>query len=90
LVGVPPELLAACTAVHADVAEAMARGALERGDANLALSVTGVTGAEPDEDGNPIGRVFVGFAAPGMLRASIANPGGLRRPRCRISPCKLR
>lgn len=65
LVGVSPELLAACTAVHADVAEAMARGALERGGADLALAITGVTGAEPDEDGNPIGRVFVGLAAAG-------------------------
>ncbi len=65
LVGVPPALLAASTAVHADVAEAMAVGALARGDAHLALSVTGVTGAEPDEDGNPVGRVFVGFAAAG-------------------------
>ena len=37
LVGVSPELLAACTAVHADIAEAMARGALERGGADLAL-----------------------------------------------------
>jgi nicotinamide-nucleotide amidase len=62
LVDVAAQLLAEQTAVHADVAEAMARGALARAGTDLALSVTGVTGAEPDEDGNPIGRVFVGFA----------------------------
>ncbi len=62
LVGVSRELLAARTAVHADVAKAMATGALARADADLALTVTGVTGAEPDEDGNPVGRVFIGYA----------------------------
>lgn len=67
LLGVPKELLAERTAVHADIAEAMAKGALLRGNADLALSVTGVTGAEPDEDGNPIGRVFVGFASAGWI-----------------------
>lgn len=42
--------------------EAMATGARLRADADLALAVTGVTGAEPDEDGNSVGRVFIGFA----------------------------
>jgi nicotinamide-nucleotide amidase len=64
LVGVSAELLAERTAVHADIAEMMAKGGLTRADADLALSVTGVTGAEEDEDGNPVGRVFIGFAAP--------------------------
>ena len=50
---VPPELIAAHTAVSAEVAEAMARGALARSQADLALSVTGYAGpgGEDDEEG---------------------------------------
>lgn len=62
LLGVPPSLLEEHTAVHPEVAEAMVLGALERSGADFAIAVTGVTGSEPDEDGNPIGRVFVGVA----------------------------
>ncbi|MGO4175757.1 CinA family protein [Bosea sp. TAF32] len=68
LVGVPRPLLAECTAVHAEVAKAMTLGALERSGADCAIAITGVTGAEPDEDGNPIGRVVVGFARAGETR----------------------
>jgi nicotinamide-nucleotide amidase len=55
--------------VHEEVAKAMALGALERSGADCAIAITGVTGAEPDEDGNPIGRVFVGFARAGEAHA---------------------
>ena len=41
-VGVPEDLLAAHTAVSAEVAEAMAKGGLSRCPADLAISVTGV------------------------------------------------
>jgi hypothetical protein len=47
--------------VNAEVACQLAQGALERSPANMAVAVTGVLGPEPDEDGNPPGRVW--FAA---------------------------
>jgi nicotinamide-nucleotide amidase len=45
-------------AVSAEVADAMARGALECSWADIAVSVTGVAGPEPDERGNPVGPVY--------------------------------
>ena len=61
--GVPIDLLAKHTAVSAEVALAMAIGGLARCPASLVASVTGVAGPEPDEDGNPVGLVFVAVAA---------------------------
>jgi nicotinamide-nucleotide amidase len=58
-VGVPPELIEEHTAVSREVALAMARGALERLPADVVVAVTGVTGPDPDEDGNPVGLVHI-------------------------------
>ena len=62
-VGVPEQLLAAHTAVSAEVAQAMAEGGLARWPADIVVAITGVAGPEPDEDGNPVGRVVVAAAA---------------------------
>jgi nicotinamide-nucleotide amidase len=62
-VGVSKELLAAHTAVSAEVAQAMAKGGLARCPADVVVAVTGVAGPEPDEDGNPVGLVYVAAAA---------------------------
>ena len=60
--GVPAELIQSGTAVCADVAEAMARGARRLSGATLAVSITGVAGPEPDEDGNPVGLIYCSVA----------------------------
>ena len=60
--GVPQALLAQKGAVCGDVAAAMARGACASSPAHIAVSLTGVAGPEPDEDGNPVGRVCIGLA----------------------------
>jgi PncC family amidohydrolase len=54
-----PGLIERYGAVSAEVANAMARRALECSEADIALSVTGVAGPKPDERGNPVGRVFL-------------------------------
>ena len=59
ILGVPAELIARETAVSGAVARAMAKGALKLCGCDLALAVTGVTGPKPDEDGNPVGLVYV-------------------------------
>ena len=41
---------------------AMARGAVIKAKASVALAITGVTGDKPDEDGNPIGLVYCAAA----------------------------
>ncbi len=45
--------------VNATVAAQMVCGALDRSNADVALAATGVLGPEPDEDGNPVGLVYL-------------------------------
>jgi nicotinamide-nucleotide amidase len=59
---VPSCLLRDKGAVCSEVARAMAEGALQHSTANLAAAITGVAGPEPDEDGNPVGRVCIAVA----------------------------
>jgi nicotinamide-nucleotide amidase len=60
--GVSTTVLAEHSAVSCEVAQAMANGALIRSPADIAISITGVLGPEPDEDGNPVGLVYIGLA----------------------------
>jgi len=55
--GVDRQLLSERGSVCEEVAAQMACGALERSPAAVALSVTGILGPDPDEDGNPVGLV---------------------------------
>ena len=62
LLGIPRALLEREGAVSEAVARAMAEGALARSIADLSVSVTGVAGPAPDEDGNPVGLVHIAAA----------------------------
>jgi PncC family amidohydrolase len=62
MLGVPSEMISKQTAVSSDVALAMAHGAVARAKASLAVAITGVTGPDPDEDGNPVGLVYCAVA----------------------------
>lgn len=62
LLGVGADILEKYGAVSAPVALAMARGARETLEADVAVSVTGLAGPGGDEFGNPVGTVFVGYA----------------------------
>jgi nicotinamide-nucleotide amidase len=68
LLGVDEVLLREKGAVCAEVAEAMAAGALLRSTADIAVSVTGVAGPEPDEDGNPVGLIYCAGAKRGAAK----------------------
>ena len=74
--GVSTELLRDKSAVCVDVAVAMAQGALARSPANVAVAITGVAGPEPDEDGNPVGRVCIAVARQGASPVRIENRYG--------------
>jgi nicotinamide-nucleotide amidase len=63
--GIPRALLERESAVSEAVARAMAEGALARSIATLSVSITGVAGPEPDEDGNPVGLVHIAAARHG-------------------------
>jgi len=65
--GIPRGLLERESAVSKAVACAMAEGALARSIADVSVSITGVAGPEPDEDGNPVGLVHIAAARRGGL-----------------------
>lgn len=62
LLGVDTELLDRCGPVSLPVAKAMAEGAAKALNADVAVSVTGLAGPAGDEYGNPVGRVYIGYA----------------------------
>ncbi len=62
---VPWSVLREQGAVCGTVARAMAEGALRHSGADISAAITGVAGPEPDEDGNPVGRVCIAVARRG-------------------------
>lgn len=85
LLGVSQALLDEKGAVCAQVAEQMAQGARRALGCDLAVSVTGVAGPDPDERGNPVGLVYTGLATPDgcwVKKLNLASPGA-RRDRIR-------
>jgi nicotinamide-nucleotide amidase len=64
--GVSETVLREQGAVCGEVARAMAEGALERSPGEISAAITGVAGPEPDDDGNPVGRVCVAVARRGL------------------------
>jgi nicotinamide-nucleotide amidase len=75
---VPAELLRQKGAVCPEVAEAMVEGALRASDATVSVAITGVAGPEPDEDGNPVGRVCIAVARRGFPTESQEHAYGDR------------
>ncbi|HXA71216.1 MAG TPA: CinA family protein [Stellaceae bacterium] len=65
LLGVPAAMIAAHGAVSAQVATAMAQGALSRAPVDLAVSVTGIAGPGGATPGKPVGLVYFGIARKG-------------------------
>ena len=63
LLGVPADLIMKVGAVSEEVARAMATGALERSNADLAVSVTGVAGPGGGSVEKPVGLVHHACAA---------------------------
>ena len=57
LLGVDPELIEEKGAVSAEVAEAMALGALSRFEADVAVAITGIAGPDGGSEEKPVGYV---------------------------------
>lgn len=62
LLGVAPALIEAHGAVSAEVAQAMAEGALRHARADLAVAVTGIAGPGGATPGKPVGTVWLAIA----------------------------
>ena len=76
---VDPEELASKGAVSAQVAIMMAKGALERAEADYAISVTGIAGPTNEGSKKPVGTVYVGIASiHGWANAIHTQIGGTR------------
>ena len=72
--GVSAEVLVEAGAVCRAVAVEMANGALAHSSAHLSAAITGVAGPDPDEDGNPVGKLCVAaIERDGSVRSASLN-----------------
>jgi nicotinamide-nucleotide amidase len=74
--GVPADLLKTCGAVSAEVACAMAEGALARSRASVAVATTGVAGPGGGTPGKPVGLVHFAVAGTGQPTAHLERRFG--------------
>lgn len=74
--GVDPELISAHGAVSAEVAEAMARGALRAASADVSVAVTGIAGPGGGTPEKPVGLVYISVMdAEGAVTTENRFPG---------------
>lgn len=78
MLGVDAQLIAQHGAVSAQVACAMAKGALRHSAAQVALAITGVAGPGGGSDAKPVGTVWFAFAGPWGLRSTMQRFAGDR------------
>lgn len=81
VLGVSREILDQYGAVSEQTARAMAQGARRITGADVAVSVTGVAGPDPDERGNGVGLVFIGLDTPDGTFCRRCDFGQRRRDR---------
>ena len=81
VLGVPADILEAHGAVSEETARAMAEGARRITGADIAVSVTGVAGPDPDERGVSVGIVYIGLATPDGTFCRPLDLGKRRRDR---------
>jgi nicotinamide-nucleotide amidase len=88
--GVPADVLAEHGAVSAETAAAMAAGARERLDADVAVSVTGVAGPDGGTPEKPVGLVFLHASGPqGERTLRLDLPGDRETVRARATVAAL-
>ena len=81
VLGVPQEILDEFGPVSEQCARAMAEGACRVTGAEIAVSVTGSAGPDPDERGTPVGIVYIGLATPTGTFCRALDMGKRRRDR---------
>ena len=69
MLGVPADLITAHGAVSAEVARAMAQGALQRAPVQLTVAVTGIAGPGGAVPGKPVGAVWLAWATAAGVHA---------------------
>lgn len=71
--GVPMDLIETHGAVSAQVAQAMAEGALKNSHADLSVSITGIAGPDGGSDEKPVGLVYFGYALKGGSTGAVKH-----------------
>ncbi len=92
LLHVPAELITNQGAVSRDVAEAMARGAVNALNVDMAVSVTGIAGPGGGTAKKPVGTVWIGTAQRGpanivIVQAKLFQFGPIGRDNIREHSC---
>lgn len=83
--GVPAELIASHGAVSAEVAAAMARGALANSRAAISVAVTGIAGPGGGSAEKPVGLVHLAVAEQGgVIRRQVLRLGDIGRTAVRM------
>jgi len=85
LLGVPADLLARHGAVSAEVARAMAQGALEHSQAELAVAITGIAGPGGGSPDKPVGLVHIAAARGDKLVHRECRFGDIGRSQVRLA-----
>ncbi|MGN7438420.1 MAG: CinA family protein [Alcanivorax sp.] len=65
LLGVPVTILNNYGAVSAQCADSMVLGALEKSNADVGLSITGIAGPDGGDNNKPVGLVYIGVVVTG-------------------------
>lgn len=86
LLGVDPLLIEQHGAVSLWVAEAMAKGALERSKADVSLAVTGIAGPGGGSAEKPVGSVWIAWCVKGLTTSELKIFSG-NRTDVRTSAC---
>ena len=90
MIGVPAELIAAHGAVSAEVALAMAEGALAHSKADVAVAVTGVAGPGGGSAAKPVGLVHCAAARKGHPAISrVLRLGDIGRDAVRLETVRV-
>ncbi len=79
MLGVPEATIAAHGAVSAEVAAAMAQGALARSPASFSVAVTGIAGPGGATPGKPVGTVWLAVCGRGAAPATTFLQAGGKR-----------
>lgn len=83
--GVDAKLIEQHGAVSAEVAQAMAQGALDKSTADLTVSITGIAGPDGGTESKPIGLAFFGYALKGGSAGSLEHKFEGDREKIRVS-----
>jgi nicotinamide-nucleotide amidase len=74
--GVPPDMLQKFGPVSEQAARLLAEAALARSEADVSVAVTGVAGPTTDDDGNPVGLVFLAASRRGFATRLVKKEYG--------------